>query len=80
MYINYEAALEMCNLKSFYEGGEYRCLKHPVNKKILLLNKFKHDSHDRRKEKFTVNFARGEALKMSTIPYLQRRLNRGLPD
>ena len=87
MYVNYEAALEMCNLKSLYERRQDRCLnfakkclKHPVNKKMFPLNKSKHDLHDKSKERFIVNFARGGALLKSTIPYLQRRLNRELPD
>jgi hypothetical protein len=42
------------------------------------LNTAKHDLHEKSKEKFTVNFAKGEALKKSTIPYLQRRINQEL--
>ena len=52
-----------------------RCTKHPVNKRLFPLNRDRHDLHDETRERFTVNFARGEALKTSTIPYLQRMFN-----
>jgi hypothetical protein len=85
MYVNYEAALEMCNIQTLYKRREDRCLnfakkslKHPVNKRMFPLNTAKHDLHEKSKEKFTVNFAKGEALKKSTIPYLQRRINQEL--
>ena len=52
-----------------------KCLKHPVNKRLFPKNENKHDLHEKNRENFVVTFARGDALKMSTIPYLQRRLN-----
>ena len=85
MYVCYEAALEMCNLKTLYERREDRCLsfakkciKHPVNKRIFPLNTNCHDLHARSKEKFTVQFARTDTLRKSAIPYIQRRLNQEL--
>ena len=82
-YENYHSALEACNLKPLDERREeqslkfaHKCLKHPVNKRLFPLNTNCHNLHEKSKEKFTVNFAKTEALKKSTIPYLQRRLNR----
>ena len=81
-YVSYDSALKMSNLDTLFDRREERCLsfakrciKHPVNRRLFPLNMAKHDLHTECKEKFTVNFARGEALKMSTIPYLQRMLN-----
>jgi hypothetical protein len=81
-YDSYDAALKLCNLETLFDRrGERcmsfakRCIKHPVNKRLFPLNRDKHDLHDETRERFTVNFARGEALKTSTIPYLQRMLN-----
>ena len=81
-YTDYKTALESTNLHSLYQRREDRCLKfakkclkHPVNRRLFPLNKNKHDLHASSREKYVVNFARGEELKKSTIPYLQRRLN-----
>ena len=82
-YVSYEAALEMCDLENLDERRESRCLSfakkcigHPKNKRLFPLNKLKHDLHEQTKEKFTVNFARGHALRIFTIPYLQILLNK----
>ena len=81
-YTDYNSALELTNLKTLYQRRENRCLKcaekclkHSVNKRLFPLNKNKHNLHTVSKEKFVVNFARGEELKKSAIPYLQRLLN-----
>ena len=81
-YTDYTAALELTSLKTLYQRREDRCLKfakkclkHPLNNRLFPLNTNKHDLHAHSKEKFVVNFARGEDLKKSTIPYIQRRLN-----
>ena len=81
-YTDYTAALELTSLKTLYQRREDRCLKfakkclkHPLNNRLFPLNTNKHDLHAHSKEKFVVNFARGEELKKSTIPYIQRRLN-----
>ena len=82
MYVDYGAALEMCNLTTLYERREDRCLNfakkclgHPLNRRFFPLNPNCHDLHEKSKEKYTVNFAKSGALKKSAIPYLQRRLN-----
>ena len=81
-YESYPSALEACNLNTLYYRREerslkcaYKCLKHPVNRRLFPLNPNCHDLHQKSKEKYTVNFAKSEALKKSTIPYLQRKLN-----
>ena len=81
-YTRYSEALDMCSLVSLHQRREDRCLsfarkclQHPLNKRLFPLNQDKHSLHDKSREKFTVNFARGDAYKNSTIPYLQRRLN-----
>ena len=81
-YEDYKTAEETTNLQTFYKRREDRCFKfakkckkHPVNRRLFPMNKNKHDLQASRKETFIVNFARGEELKKSTIPYLQRRLN-----
>ena len=82
-YIGYQSALQMCNLKSLHDRREdrcmnfaVRCLRHPLNYRLFPLNTDKHSLHEKSKEKFKVNFAKGGALKKSAIPYLQRRLNK----
>ena len=74
MYVDYESALEMCGLTLLSERREDRCLsfslkcvKHPRNKRLYPLTQHKNDAKN--KEKFTVNFAGGEAYKNLTIPY-----------
>ena len=81
-YISYQSAMDICSLKPLNERRDDRCMKfalkcleHPVNRRIFPVNTNCHDLHAKTKEKFIVNFAKGEALKKSTIPYLQRRLN-----
>ena len=81
-YESYPSALEACNLKTLYERREerslkfaHKCLKHPVNKRLFPLNSNCHTLHEKCKDKYTVNFAKTDALKKSAIPYLQRRLN-----
>ena len=81
-YEHYKTALETTNLQTLYQRREDRCLKFerkclkpPVNWRLFPLNKNKNNLHASSKEKYIVNFARGEELRNSTIPYLQRRLN-----
>ena len=81
-YVNYSAALEMCNLESLFARREKRCLsfaqkciKHPLHRRLFPLNKSNcHNKHNSR-ELFEVNFGRTTTYKESTIPYLQRILN-----
>ena len=86
-YTGYEAALDITKLQTLHQRREEKCLrfakkclKHPVNKRLFPLNKNNHTLHANSKEKFVVNFARGDELKKSTIPYLQRRLNNEYQD
>ena len=86
-YVSYGSALAMCNMDTLQKRREDRCLSfakkcidHPVNRRLFPLNQSKHDLHEKTREKYVVNFARGEALKNSTIPYLQRRLNKECSD
>ena len=81
-YVSYSAALEMCNLETLYKRREdrclsfaHKCLKHPVHRKMFPLNNNNKENAHISREKFLVNFARTDTYKMSTIPYLQRRLN-----
>ena len=82
MYIGYEAALEMTGLQTLYSRREQRCLsfalrsrKFPIGDRIFPLNQIKHKKEVRSREKFTVNFARTEEYKSSTVPFCQRLLN-----
>ena len=82
MYVNYQAALEMCGLQTLFERRQKRCLdfaiksvKHPRNRRLFPLNPVSNDHFLREMEPFQVNFARTDAYKDSTIPYCQRLLN-----
>ena len=82
MYVNYQAALEMCGLQTLYGRRQKRCLdfaiksvKHPRNRRLFPLNPVSNDHFLREKQLFRVNFARTDAYKDSTIPYCQRLLN-----
>ena len=81
-YVSYEAAQEMCGLESLFQRREDRslnfakkCLKDPKFKKLFPLTEPTH-CNTRESEKFQVNFARTSQYQKSTIPYLQRRLNK----
>ena len=82
MYISYEAALEMCGLKSLSLRREKRCLnfslkcvKHPVNNRLFPLNTRTFGQSQNTREVFEVNWARTTTYKKSAIPYCQRQLN-----
>ena len=82
MYITYDAALEMCGVKSLHERRENRSLKFAIkcekskDNSNMFPRNLSVDTHPiRNREKFIVNFARTEAYKKSAIPVLQRRLN-----
>ena len=82
MYVNYEAALEMCGLLTLHERRERRslqfalkCTKHPVNKNIFPLNSTLDQHEVRNREVFRVNKSHTQTYKNSAIPQLQRRLN-----
>ena len=75
-YVEYEAALEMCNLEKLSTRREKRqlnfalkCLEYPFTQNLFPENESK-------REKFVVNFARTEQYKNSTVPQCQRNLNK----
>ena len=82
MYVGYQAALEMCGLKTLWSRREKRCLdfstkcvKHEKNKRLFPRNSRTFGQCQQTKESFEVNWARTEAYRTSTIPYCQRMLN-----
>ena len=85
MYVSYESALEMCNLITLTQRREDRCktfakknIKNPRMKSMFPLSE-PDEHHIRKREKFSVNFARTAAYMNSAIPYLQRMLNNLYP-
>ena len=82
MYVNYDAALEMCGLLPLHERREHRslqfalkCTKHPINKNIFPLNPSLDQHEVRSREVYKVNKSYTETYKKSAIPQLQRKLN-----
>ena len=82
MYMDYQSALEMCGLESLHTRRENRslqfaikCTKHKISKAMFPLNPSADTHNMRGREKYKVNMAHTETYRMSTIPYLQRRLN-----
>ena len=81
MYINYDAALEMCGLQTLFSRRQkrclefsLRCLKNPRTSRLFPLRK--NTGQDvRSSELFIVNFSRTSYYKNSTIPFCQRLLN-----
>ena len=74
----------MCGLAPLFERREERCLsfalkciKHPKNVRLFPLNPnlSRQNVDIREREVFTVNYAKTEAYKKSTIPHCQRLLN-----
>ncbi len=55
-----------------------RALKHPKHKQMFPISEnYSQNAHNlRNPEKYTVNFSSGEKYKLSTIPFLQRNLNK----
>ena len=85
MYVNYEAALEMCGLERLSDQREQRCLdfspkstKHAKNRRLFPSNPSTSQHFVRQMEVFQVNFARTGAYKKSAIPHCQRLLNNHL--
>ena len=81
-YEDYRSALKLCNLDTLSLRREKRCLnfglkalKHPKHAKIFPLND-EIDHEIRELEKFHVNFARTSTYKKSSVPYIQRLLNK----
>ena len=82
MYVDYNAALEMCGLKTLHERREHRgikfaikCITHPTNSEMFPLNPSKDTHLVRNREHFKVNKCHTEKYKKSTIPNLQVKLN-----
>ena len=82
MYMGYEAALEMTGLQTLHFRRQQRCLsfalrslKFQIGDRLFPLNQNNDKKEVRSREKFTVNFARTEEYKSSTIPFCQRLLN-----
>ena len=82
MYVNYQAALEMCGLQTLANRRQQRCLdfslkcvKHPKMGNLFPMNPENSQHYLRKKELFRVNFAHTTRYKNSTIPYCQRLLN-----
>ena len=84
MYIDYVSALEMCSLSTLKDRREIRCTKfcqaaakHTKHMNMFPLSEnYVTNTHGiRNPEKYVVNFSAGEKYRVSTIPFLQRRLN-----
>ena len=84
-YEGYESALQCCGLDSLRYRREQKCLQfgrknllHPVHCSMFPVNQHpgqQPSSNTRRKEHFTVNWAKTNSYRMSAIPYIQRMLN-----
>ena len=81
-YSEYKSALNQCILERLSNRREKRCLKfglkatkHPKHQKLFPLNQ-EIDLELRDVEKYHVNFARTSTYKKSSIPYIQRLLNK----
>ena len=82
-YENYEKALEKANLQTLAERREILCLKFATTStqnektdKFFPLNQKQHKMNKRNSEKYKVKYAKTERLKKSSIPYMQRLLNK----
>ena len=78
----YQSAFEMCGLDSLYSRRENISLKFAIKCTHRKINNFMFpfntstDTHNlRRRKNYKVNLAHTETYRMSTLPYLQRRLN-----
>ena len=81
-YEDYEKALKFLNMKSLVQRRQLlslkfakNCLKNEKVKNFFPVNN-KHNKNTRNQEKFKVNFARTKRYLNSTIPSLQRLLNK----
>ena len=81
-YESYKKALNILELEPLEHRREYLCLRfaqkcteNDQTKKMFPLNEKLHNINIRRKEKFTVQYAKTERLKKSAIIYMQKILN-----
>ena len=81
LYSDYEKTLEMLNMKTLNQRRDElslkfakNCLKNEKVKSFFPINN--HSRITRNPEKFKVNFANTKRYGNSTIPYLQRSLNK----
>ena len=83
-YASYSMALEKCSLEALSDRREDRCLQfglkclvHPVHNRMFPINPQLNNGRlsTRNQEHFQVNMAKTDSYKMSTIPYIQRKLN-----
>ena len=82
-YSDYESALLKLDLQSLYDRRELLCYKFVKKgirlaqfKKLFPKNRSKHSMVKRNQGKFYVNNAKTERYKNSTIPFMQRLLNK----
>ena len=82
-YDGYENSLRLLNLDSLYERREKlclsfakRCLKMENLKKLFPKRKVKHDMKTRKSEKYFVKNINTERYRISSIPAMQRMLNK----
>ena len=83
-YTGYENALEYFCLDKLSDRREKKCLEfglkcllHPVHSKMFPVNPntLQNPHGTRNSEHFTVNWAKSESYRQSSIPYIQRLLN-----
>ena len=82
-YTNYSESLKKLNLDTLHHRREKlslkfatNCIENPKTKKLFPLRKKKHKFKTRKAEKYKVLFAKTKRLADSTVPYLQRLLNK----
>ena len=83
-HFDYSTALGICQLETIFSRREKRaldfgkkCIKHPTLKKLFPTNPaISLDPPTRNREPFRVNHARTSAYNNSSIPAIQRRLNK----
>ena len=82
-YIDYSKSLKKLNLDTLYDRREKlslrfasNCIENPKTKQLFPLRKKKHKLKTRKSEKYKVLFAKTKRLAQSTVPYLQRLLNK----
>ena len=81
--VNYESSLKLLNLESLHDRRDFICFK--FAKKSLRIENFKkmfptqkqlHSMKKRNQKKYVENYAQTERYKKSSIPSMQRLLNR----